>query len=310
MTYKKTWISYLLWAFYTCAVGVILADYTILFWQGNISTAIGYDTILFVFLVFAAVAGCYFLIRKLLAVYHRRDNGKEKDKISGQTAPVWEVLIAFGVFFTGLLYRIYLYLQSNPDMIITTQYYHAATLKAGTGVEPITHGASYLYTVCLSFVLSFLGNKAEAAVWMQIFIQMLTILLSFFTVRKIVGRIPACITMLTLAISSVYAGRIFILTAESLFFLLYLAGLWIIGSYIRLYHEDSVSIALKIAGAVLSGALLGILCYLDAVSLTLLFLLPALFTGMRKQAKGGEISAFSMKVSVAFLILTLTSGAL
>ncbi|MCM1254349.1 MAG: hypothetical protein NC321_16140 [Clostridium sp.] len=310
MTYKKTWISYLLWAFYTCAVGVILADYAILFWQGCISENIGYDTVLFVFLIFAGVVGCHFLIRKILSVYHSRDKEKKKDRISGRMALVWEVFIALGIFFTGLLYRICLYLHSVPDMIITTQYYHAATLKAGTGIEPITHGASYLYTVCLSFALSFLGNKAAAAVWMQIFIQMLTILLAFFTIRKIAGRIPACIAMLTLAASSVYAGQIFILTAESLFFLLYLAGLWVIGSYIRLYHEDSVSIALKIAGAVLSGALLGILCYLDAVSLTLLFLLPALFTRMRKQAKGREISAFSVKVRVAFLILTLVSGAL
>ena len=284
MTCKKTWISYVLWAFYTCATGVILADYAILFWQKYVNALINYGTIIFVFLVFAGVTGCYFLIRKALAVYHRQDNAEKDGKKSSRTAKLLEILIALGVFFVGLLYRIYLYLQSTPDMIVITKYYHDATLKAGAGVEPITHGVSYLYTLCLSFVLSFLGNKSAAAVWLQIFLQMLTILLAFLAVRKTAGRIPACVAMFALAVSSVYAGQIFILTPESFFFLLYLAGLFIIGS----------------AGAFLSGIAIGILCYLDAISLTLLFLLPALFTGIQQREKN----------KVSFLMLILSTGGL
>lgn len=286
MTCKKTWISYVLWALYTCAAGVILADYAILFWQKYVNTLINYGTIVFVFLVFACVAGCYFFIRKELSGYYRQDNT--------------EVFIVIGVFLAGLLYRIYLYLQSTPDMIIMTQYYYDATVKAGAGMEPATHGASYLYTLCLSFVLSFLGNKAAAAVWLQIFIQMLTILFAFFAVRKIAGRIPACVTMLMLAVSSVYTSQIFILTPESFFFLLYLAGLFIIGSYVKMFCRGNFNAAAGIAGAVLSGAAIGILCYLDAISLTLLILLPALFTGIQKREKN----------EVSFLVLILASGGL
>ncbi len=300
MTCKKTWISYFLWALYTCAAGVILADYAILFWQKYVNVSIAYDTIVFVFLVFAGVTGCYFLIRKALAVYHRQDNAEKDGEKSSRTAKLFEILIALGVFSAGLLYRIYLYLQSTPDMIMITQYYRDATVKAGEGVEPITHGASYLYTLCLSFVLSFLGNKSDAAVWLQIFLQMLTILLAFLAVRKTAGRIPACAAMFALAVSSVYAGQIFILAPESFFFLLYLAGLFIIGSYIKMYCCSNFTVAAGIAGAFLSGITIGILCYLDAVSLTLLFLLPALFTGIQK----GE------KNKVPFLMLILSTGGL
>ena len=300
MACKKTRISYFLWMLFTCAAGVILADYAILFWQRYVNAVIGYGTIVFVFLVFAGVTGCYFLIRKALAVYHRQDNaGKDSEK-SSRTALLGEVLIVLCVFFAGLIYRIFLYLQSTPDMIIMTQYYHDATLKAGAGVGTITHGASYLYTLCLSFVLSFLGNKAGAAVCLQIFLQMLTILLAFFAVRRTAGRIPACAAMFALAVSSVYAGRIFIPTPESFFFLLYLAGLFIIGSYIKMYCRDNFSVAAGIAGALFSGIVIGILCYLDAISLTLLFLLPALFTGIQKREKN----------EVSFLVLILASGGL
>lgn len=300
MTCKKTWISYVLWALYTCATGVILADYAILFWQKYVNARIDYGTAVFVFLVFAGVAGCYFLIRKELSEYHRQDSVGKDNEIINRMAYFWEAFMTFSIFFAGLIYRIYLYLQSTPDMIMITQYYHDATVKAGAGVEPATHGASYLYTLCLSFVLSFLGNKAGAAVCLQIFLQMLTLLLAFFAVRKIAGRIPACAAMLMLAVSSVYAGQIFMLTPESFFFLLYLAGLFIIGSYVKMYCRGNFSVASGIAGAVLSGIVIGILCYLDAISLTLLFLLPALFTGIQKREKD----------AASFLVLILASGGL
>lgn len=307
MTCKKTWISYILWAFYTCAAGVILADYAILFWQKYVNVIIGYSTIIFVFLVFAGVTGGYFLIRKGLSGYHRQNSVGKDNEIRSRMADFWEALFTFSVFLAGLLYRIYLYMQRTPDMIMITKYYHDATVKAGAGIEPVTHGASYLYTLCLSFVLSFLGNKAGAAVCLQIFLQMLTVLLAFFAVRKIAGRIPACAAMLMLAVSSVYAGQIFILTPESFFFLLYLAGLFIIGSYINMYCRGNFSVTAEIAGAILSGIVIGILCYLDAIALTLLFLLPALFTGIQKQVKNKFLY---VRISISFLTVILASGAL
>ena len=65
MIYKKTWLSCLLWAVYTCLTGVMLANYAILFWQKKINAAMNCGTVLFVAAVFAAGAGLYFLIRKL-----------------------------------------------------------------------------------------------------------------------------------------------------------------------------------------------------------------------------------------------------
>ncbi len=307
MTCKKTWISYVLWALYTCAAGVILADYAILFWQKYVIAFIDYSTIVFVCLVFVGVTGCYFLIRKKVSGYYKQNNTKEKNIMNSRMAYFGEVFIVIGVFLTGLLYRIYLYLHSTSDMIAITQYYHDATLKAGVGVEPITHGASYLYTLCLSLVLSFLGNKAGAAVCLQIFLQMITILLAFFSVRKIAGRIPACVAMLMLAVSSVYVGQIFILTPESFFFLLYLAGLFIIGSYMKIYCRGNFPVAAGIAGAIFSGIALGILCYLDAISLTLVFLLPTMFTGLQKQVKNKFLH---VKISASFLTVILSSGGL
>ncbi len=60
MIYKKTWLSYFLWAAYTCLTGVMLANYAILFWQKKINAVINYGTALFVVLMCGGVAAIYF----------------------------------------------------------------------------------------------------------------------------------------------------------------------------------------------------------------------------------------------------------
>lgn len=297
MTYKKTWFSYLLWAAYTCATGVMLADYAILFWQKKINAAIGYGTIVFVFLVFAGAAGCYFLMRKTLS----------KRRISGRTAILWEIFIALSIFFVALLYRVYLYMQGNMDMVHLTEYYRQAAVKAEESAEPMVHAASYLYTLCLSFLFSFLGNKVAVAVWMQIVVQMITILLAFFTVRKLVGSIPACMTMLVLSVSSVYTSQIFAITPECFLFIFYLAGLAIVGNYVKTFCRGSLSAVTAVSGAVLSGISIGVLTYLDAVSITIVILLIGLFTGVRGK---GKKKAPSGKASLALFILIIIAGGL
>ncbi len=308
MIYKKTWLSCLLWAVYTCLTGVMLANYAILFWQKKINAAMNCGTVLFVAAVFAAGAGLYFLIRKLTKLV------KEKYTVSGRTIYLWEVFAVLSIFFIGLLYRIFLYLQNMDDLTVT-QYYQMAAVKEENVVEPMIHGASYFYTMCLSFVLSFLGNKVIAAVWLQILVQMLTVLFAFFTVRSLAGRLPACIVMFMLAVSSVYAGQALTMTPESLLFLLYLAGMFVVGGYVRNDCRYCFKTGQAFLGAALAGLTIGFLTYLDAVCLTLVILLFGLFTGVRggemsSEQDSGEKSGRSMGSSVLLFLTALLSGGL
>lgn len=307
MTYKKTWLSYLLWAVYTCLTGVMLANYAILFWQKKINDVINYGTAFFVLFVFAAAACCYFLIRKIFGRI------RVECKISSHTKSLWEIFIALSLFFAGLLYRVSVYLQ-NIDLLTETSYYQIATVKAEEIAEPMVHGASYLYTMCLSFVLSFLGNKVVAAVWLQILIQMVTILLAFFAVRRLAGSIPACITMLALASSSVYAGQILEMTPESLFFACYLMGMFIVGGCVKNNCRERGRKSSAVLGAFLSGFVIGFLTYLDAVSLTLIVFLLGYVTGVcgtkTEEMQGDRTSGRENAGFSIILILTaLAAGA-
>lgn len=304
MTYKKTWLSYLLWAVYTCLTGVMLANYTVLFWQKKINSVINYGTALFVIFVFGIATGLYILIRYIFGKV------REKYNMSSHTKLLWEIFIALSIFFTGLLYRVSLYLQ-NANALAETSFYQMATVKAERAVEPMVHGASYLYTMCLSFVLSFLGNKIAAAVWMQILIQMAAIPLAFFAVRRLAGRIPACIAMFVLAVSSVYAEQILVMTPESLFFVLYLVGIFIIGGYVKHTCQNRADRWSAFPGALLSGFIIGFLTYLDALALTLILFLFGLLTGVccektgkkqKKKAAKERNTGFSVLLTGAALI--------
>ena len=301
MTYKKTWLSYVLWAIYTCITGVMLADYTMLLWKKQINLTTRMYMIGFVFLFFAMVAGLFFLLKKV---------GAEtlcKNKISEHTKLMWEIFAVLCIFFTALLYRFYLMIQIGEDTIIDTHFYDMAIVKNGVVMKPVTHGASHIYVIFLSFVFSFLGNKIMAAVWMQFFIEILTILLSFFVIRKLIGRIPACIVMFILTLSGVYNSRILTVTPEVLFFLLYIIGLYIAGSYVKAYCSNRLSKPMMIAGALFSGIIIGGLAYLDAISLTLFIIMAGLITCVDIKSDRKKITPyllFLLTVIGAFLALS------
>lgn len=301
MIYKRTWLSNLLWVAYTCAAGALLAIYTVLFWKNVIGIGTIYYMIAFVALVLALIIACCLLINKAALKLGNKYN------ISRRAALICEIIVVFCIYFAGLIYRIELYMNSSMDSIEVTEYYLAASGNIRGYAELILHGASYLYILCLSLVLSFFE---DAAVWLQIFIQMATLLLAYFTVKKMAGKIAACITMLMLAVSSVYVNQIFIISPESLFFALYLIGMLTVGGYVKSYCRERLSAVTAIFGAVFSGIVIGTLTYLDAVSVTLLILLPGLITGVRKTNEDKEKSqSLTTKFAVLTLIITvLTAG--
>ena len=275
MTYKKTWLSYVIWAVFTCIIGVMLANYTILFWTKEINSKVSFGTVALVLGVFAVIVGIYFLLRKWMFPITQKFGTNER------IAVLCEVLVFVCAFAGGLLYRIYLCTQIEVNSIVETQYYQQALVKTGESMEPMTHGASYLYTLCLSFVFSFLGNKVVAGVWLQIVLQMITLVLAFVVIRRMIGSVAACVTMIMLAVSSVYVNQILVLTPENLFFVIYLLGMLLVGSFVRDYTNNQFNVVTAISGALLAGFVIGCLTYIDAIAVSLMILLVGIFSGTR-----------------------------
>lgn len=98
MIYKKTWLSYLLWAVYACLTGVMLANYAILFWQKKINSVIDYGTTFFVIFVIGTAVGIYLLIRYIF--------GKIRGKysMSGHTKFYGRYLLRSVFFLQGFCF--------------------------------------------------------------------------------------------------------------------------------------------------------------------------------------------------------------
>lgn len=312
MAYKKTSFSIFLWIAYTCITGVILSDYANLLWRKQINIDNPMYMRGFVILFFVLSVFLFVLFRKVLSPHI-------SGKIYENTKFVLETFAVIGIFVIGFIYRLFHCFQNAANGIVETNFYKMAILREGSSVDNIVHGASYLYAQFLSLAFSFLGNKIMAAVWIQVFIQMLTIVLAYFIIRKMLGIIPACTVMLTLSISTVYTGEILTLTPETFYFLLYIIGLFIIGSYVKSYCRNLLSDSGKISGAVFCGIVVGILSYLDAVSLTLFIILFGLINGIhisdlyaddtydanREQKRRKTVSALLFILTIAAFVFTM-----
>lgn len=286
MIYQKTWLSYILWALYTCLTGVMLAAFGALFWQQILGYEISYDLIGFLALLFILISGCYVLMRRVLLPFAYRH------RISAHTRYLWGDIAAGVLVFAGVLYRICLYVESGADRIVVTEFYQKAMVKAGEHVESMRHGLSYLYMLCLSVCMSFLGNKPVVGVWLQIVIQAATLILSYVLLKKIVGRIPALFLLSVLAFSPAYAEEIFILTPECLFLLIYLIGIYTTVNLVMNYCIHDAGTAAGTAGILSAGIMIGILAYLDPVMFTLIVFLTGIMIGKNVSRKKSVLLFF------------------
>lgn len=301
MTYKKTWLSCLLWGVFTCITGMLLADYTISLWMQEINTAIGADTVVLLVVVFALTAGCCFLLTK---VYNKILCKYQKNKRAQMIA---ENLLVWGIFSAALFYRIYLCMQLSAGSIAKTFYYEQALVTSGQTSVDLIRNIGDLYTFCLSFALSFLGNKLIAGVWLQILLQMLSALLGFFAIRWFAGKLPAYAVLVLLAFSPVYIDQLFSMTPEVFSFFLFLLALLIIGSYVKKYSLGVYDVPDLIFLAIICGLIIGILTYLDIRFITLFILFVWGISGTKEKktslSKGMSVFLFILAFAAAGLAL-------
>ena len=299
MTYKKSWLSCLLWVLFTCFTGVLLADYTISIWLQGPGIDTGAAMAAMVLVVFTCAAVICFGLRKIY-------NAVTLKQITNVRAVIiLENLAVFAILAAGLGLRIYLCMQSSADRLNVTSYYELAAVTAGKEQADYIHNISDLYTLCLSTALSFLGNKLMAGVWLQIVLQMLTVILGFLAVRTLAGKLTAYVAMLFLSFSSVYNERIFVMTPEVFSFFLYLLALFIIGRYVKNYCFDRYQAKGAVFSSLACGCMIGLLFYLDALFITLL-VIPAGLIGAICTKKEDTSSAKTLPV---FLLLLVVSSA-
>lgn len=225
MKMKKTWLSYPLWLLHTIMTGVLLAVY-ISACSKQIWGAHPYITAFLVAVVFAAVAGVWFVGHKAAEYLSVRFAG---DK---HLADMWECFLVMGLTASALLYRFRLFLHMDA-VARGDGLYDMAIVKAGEGVPAMAHRASYAYTVCLSTVLSFTGNKAAAGIFFQLFLEIAVIVVLYAGIRMLTGRLEAVAMVAVMTFSKDFCGEMFRLTPEVFYLLLFALGILMLGMYAK-----------------------------------------------------------------------------
>lgn len=294
MKMKKTWFSYLLWLLYMAITGVLLATciITISIYTWGMSNYLAAGCVC---LFFAGVVGLWFAGSKIVAYAAERI---PKDK---HFANMWECFLAMCIFAGAVLYRIY-YLLHAGGTVERNMFYEMAQVTDGGGIPNITHGASYVYTTLLSAVFSFMGNKAEAGVWLQLVLQLLSMFLLYFGIRLLSGRVTALCAVAFMAVSPAFMENMFSLTPQGLYLLLYAAGLWLTGLYMRGLVKGGYIKKRSYFAFLLLGIYIGIISYLDILGITLFF-----FAGMGvvviKETRRTSKERKNIRVGIQFAVI-------
>lgn len=292
---KKTWLSYLLWLLFTAQSLVLSAVYfsaaDMFFGKSG-----EYAAVILACLLFAAAVCIWFLGHKAAGIWTGKLLEEEHAK------KMLECFLVMCLFAAAILYRIQLRRMSVPEI---SKYYDMATIKSTGGVPEIAHGASYCYTVILSAVLSFSGNRAAAGVLLQIVLQLLSLLLLYFGVKQLTGRIEALCAMAVMAFWPVYASHIYYLTPESFYFFLYVLGLLGIG-LCRKANEENGRKKERYAGLLLAGIYTGVMGYLDILGWTLLFFSIGICMG--ESVEGEKGAGKSVVWQILFCLLGSLAG--
>lgn len=288
MIYRRTWFGCVLWFLFTvlCIV-LIAADGSA--WIQYL-TGVGTITPRIIYGLFVIpAAALYWIIRGISTRIRKKRTWK------GHTAAILECIVFLMIIAAALLVRIMCLnyaeaeLAKLSDFNITIlpesslEYFNRAVVSGNGFAAPMDYGISDLYVVLLTVVLSFLGNKVVSAVFLQIILQMVGIILVYVSTRKAAGRLPACIAVLYPACSQACLGMLVYFGPEWLFFVLYMIVMLTSVSFVKSYLANRIRKPLALICAVVVGALIGALTYLDLTGASLLVVMLGAAVGKKKR---------------------------
>lgn len=295
MIYRKTWFDYVLWILYTglCVMLLAFAGYSV--YRAYVKAA---PAKLGALLIFPLLVCVYLALKQSALAIRRRRSLSLHSKLMLEAFCV-SVSFVFGFLVRLRMFRYAEAFLTSGDTL-SGGLMEKAFVRAGESVEPIAHGVSYLYVLMLSAVFSFLGNSLGAAMFLQIVLQLASMLLAYRLVKAAAGRFAACVTLLLLAFSPVFVEKTAVINPECLFLLLYLFGVSSMIFYGRAVLADR-PVWRNVFAAIIPGAVIGILAYFELSAVTILFFFAVLFVGKREEAQDGEIGKNILRLFVTLV---------
>lgn len=260
MKLTKTWLSYIIWGIFSIIfftnIGIAAIEIGI---QNETTDFLMPMIILYggTIVGLLAVIGVYKLIEKFMLPKIKADG-----EIPVLKGPVeWFALVL--IIFIAIAVRAIAIISATGHLDGTTEFYEYAISSVNSVEFAVHNNATYLYCGFLGFLLSFLGHFPTAAMSVQAGIQVITIIVTYFAIKKALGRLPAWIAVVLISFmpGSFFAVRM--CTPDSLLtmlFALYMLALVYLGQANR---EQKIKIGAHSIFYVLMGLFAAVLTYLD-----------------------------------------------
>lgn len=312
MIYRRTWFSCVVWFLYTVLSVILISVAGSVWMQLFAGISIISPKIIYGLAVIPAAA-LYWIVRVISTRIRKKWVWNERAvKIS--TCVVFLLIAVFAVLIRIVCLHFYVsYMETyGPDWVdfeqMNIEYYDMAVSAEQSSVLPMDYGISYLYVMLLSVVLSFLGNKIVSAIFLQICLQLVGILLAYVVARKMTGRLPACIAALYLAGSLTCLSMLFRFGPEWIFFDLYMICMLIAVVFVKSYCADKLPKPTAIICAVAVGILIGALTYLELAGASLLVVMLIVAIGKKTESEETAYYNFSKGMNAAVIVCTCISS--
>lgn len=250
MKLKKNVFSHIMWFVYSAlvCVGLLGMSSALSNWAGY-TKGEGFT-----------ICGLWVIVCGWIVFFRKQhlENTDYKQRVSRVQALVIEILFAVLLLVAGIFLRV----QSIGEAESGAGYFELAKVAEGQNIPPVVHGAAYIYLNLLHMVFLVFGNIFQAGVWLQIVLLAVAGIFLYLTVRKVSGVIASSVMLTFVAVGPLMIDKSLALSPELLFLAIYAVALFLstlcIGG-----KKHPVS-------CLLAGLLVGLICYLDIMGVTLL----------------------------------------
>lgn len=265
MNGKKTWFSYIIWGMFAlpAIAYAVFAGRNACFVFFPVLKA-GYLPWLVAAIVVVMMALLYLLgnlIVTRLKIYF---------EINLRTRTAWECVIALLLFAGAAFYKAYYVFYQYQGMTGDNSYYLRAMIQSESVKPEVAHGSAHIYIAALSSLFSFLGNKEVMVFYFQLFLQLVTFILLYFSIRNLCSKLAALVMSGILIFSSTFMEMTIVIEPGVFYFFLWSIGLFCISIFFKTaynrgwYHNNSGEILLF-----LLCMYIGILSFWDVLGLLL-----------------------------------------
>ncbi len=293
MRLHKTWVQYMMEIVSTLTVSMLFLT-VVLRWADAYGIVDAYTRIGLSCAAFFVVIGLSVGGRKLMACL-----GKKWQPCAGSLRGL-EVFLVICILGGAFWLRFAAWQQEEYRQMAYEAFLRSDVLLPGMRVPILPDNLSYLCSCLLTFVAGKIGYSWEVCSLFQAALQLAGMLLLYFGVTYLLGRMAALACLAVSAFEPAFVESIFLADTGNYFFFLVALGIYACGLYMRKVRRKKFRGMTCSDAAFWTGVILGFVLMQDIAGICL-FTIPVLGTANLRKKDGYSFSDRAWQIAMLFV---------